>query len=389
LLDEDGGARVAACYEPGDALELAESLLDTIGHERQPLLREDVAELQGGNVAEWQKRSSIALPLIAQGKLLGMLYGDMRQLFGRFDESDLNLLSMLANQAASALENAELVTTLEDRVAERTAEAEAAREAAEASRADAETAREAAEEANETKSAFLATMSHELRTPLNAIIGFTRIVQRKAQGNLPERQLDNLGKVLGSAEHLLGLINNVLDIAKIEAGRMDVVETQFQPGVLIEQCANTATPLLKQGVELKLEFAPDLPVVVSDQDKVRQILFNLLSNAAKFTHAGAITVFTGTVTSEQSTVNSQQSTTNDQGSRLVIDVTDSGIGMNKEQLGRVFEQFQQADSTTTREYGGTGLGLPISRQLAQLLGGDLTATSVEGEGSTFRLELPL
>ena len=263
-----------------------------------------------------------------------------------FDADDLRFLDGLSRQAAIAIQNARLYNA-------------------------AELARAEAEQANAAKSTFLANMSHELRTPLNAIIGFTRIVQRKAQGVLPEKQVDNLGKVLSSAEHLLGLINTVLDIAKIEAGRMDVTYGRFQIGPLIEATVTTTQPLLKPGVRLKKHYDPDLPMLHSDQDKLKQILLNLLSNAAKFTHEGSVTV------------NARQD-----GEMLVIDVTDTGIGISEEALGRVFEEFQQADSSTTRQYGGTGLGLPISRHLAQVLGGDLTAVSEAGAGSTFTVTIP-
>ncbi|MGH8800797.1 MAG: hybrid sensor histidine kinase/response regulator, partial [Casimicrobiaceae bacterium] len=233
-------------------------------------------------------------------------------------------------------------------------------------------ARAAAEHANQAKSTFLANMSHELRTPLNAIIGFTRIVRRKAEGALPEKQTDNLDKVLTSAEHLLSLINTVLDIAKIEAGRMDVVASDFNPAQLADQCVTTATPLLKPGVSLAKAYAPDLALVHSDAEKIRQIVLNLLGNAAKFTHRGTITV---------------SAATGDD--RLTIAITDTGIGITDEALSRIFEEFQQADTSTTRQYGGTGLGLSISRSLARLLGGDITAASEVDRGSTFTLTVPL
>ena len=237
---------------------------------------------------------------------------------------------------------------------------------------EAQELRIAAEQANTAKSDFLANMSHELRTPLNAIIGFTRIVRKKAEGVLPEKQIENLDKVLTSSEHLLGLINTVLDIAKIEAGRMDVLPANFDITVLTETCLNLATPLLKPGVTLHKELGVNLGFVFSDQEKIQQIVLNMLSNAAKFTHHGRITL---NVSRDTSFVN--------------IAVTDSGIGISEEALGKVFEEFQQADSTTTRKYGGTGLGLAISRNLARLLGGNLTATSELGKGSTFTLTLPI
>jgi PAS domain S-box-containing protein len=229
-----------------------------------------------------------------------------------------------------------------------------------------------AEQANHAKSAFLANMSHELRTPLNAIIGFTRIVHRKGEGVLPEKQIENLDKVLASADNLLSLINTVLDIAKIEAGRMDVLPANFRIHPLIDLCANTAQPLLRPTVTLEKQVDEGLTYIYSDQDKIRQIILNLLSNAAKFTHEGKITL-----------------TADQVGKNLHIAVTDTGIGISTEALPHIFKEFEQADATTTRKYGGTGLGLTISRNLARLLGGDLTVESESGQGSTFTLVIPV
>jgi PAS domain S-box-containing protein len=233
-------------------------------------------------------------------------------------------------------------------------------------------ARQEAEQANQAKSTFLANMSHELRTPLNAIIGFTRIVRRKGEDLLPEKQVENLDKVLVSADHLLNLINTVLDISKIEAGRMEVKPAEFDLLPLIHQISDTIQPLVRGGVDLVVNVASDLPSLSTDQDKLKQILINLLSNAAKFTSHGEIDLIARW-----------------EDEWLRIRVQDTGIGISKEALDRVFEEFQQADSGTTRQYGGTGLGLSISRSLARLLGGDLTAASKEGEGSTFTLTIPL
>jgi PAS domain S-box-containing protein len=236
-----------------------------------------------------------------------------------------------------------------------------------------ERARREAIEANQAKSAFLANMSHELRTPLNAIIGFTRIVRRKGEAALPEKQLENLDKVLISAEHLLNLINTILDIAKIEAGRMEVQISSFPVKPLIDLVAATSQPLIRQGsVRLVIQVDPDLPLVHSDLEKIKQILLNLLSNAAKFTHAGQITLSAGM-----------------SDDWLVVKVRDTGIGISPQALPLIFEEFQQADTSTTREYGGTGLGLSISRRLARLLGGDLSVESEAGRGSTFTLSIPL
>ena len=236
-----------------------------------------------------------------------------------------------------------------------------------------EQARRAAEEANKAKSAFLANMSHELRTPLNAIIGFTRIVRRKGDGTLPVKQIENLDKVLVSAEHLLGLINTILDIAKIEAGRMELQLSDFDLPSLVDGCLATTQPLVRtDSVKLLKSLPLDLPQLHSDPEKIRQVLLNLLSNAAKFTHDGSIRVG-GTL----------------YGDLIALSVQDSGIGIAEENLHKIFEEFQQADNTTTREYGGTGLGLSISRGLARLLGGDLTVASTEGKGSTFTLTIPM
>jgi len=215
-------------------------------------------------------------------------------------------------------------------------------------------------------------MSHELRTPLNAIMGFTQIVRGKGEGILPEKQLGNLDKVTSSSQHLLGLINTVLDIAKIEAGRMEALPSKFNLNGLADQCANLATPLLKPNVALEKQADETIGIIFSDQDKIKQIVLNLLSNAAKFTHAGKIILKVEKLNAET----------------VSISVKDSGIGISEEAVGRVFEEFQQADNTTTRQYGGTGLGLTSSRNLARLLGGDLTATSELGKGSTFTLTIP-
>jgi signal transduction histidine kinase len=344
--------------EQGEVADLATPFIRRASKTLAPLLVDSAGEVPQGDVPELHLRSALILPMISQGKLWGVLYGDMRHLFGRLNENDRDILSLLANQVGAALENADWVETLEQQVADRTAEAEAAREEA--------------ERANKAKSAFMSNMSHELRTPLNAIMGFTRIVRRKTEDQIPQKQTENLDKVLGSGEHLLGLINTILDIAKIESGRMDVINSRFHIGQLIEATTTVSQPLLQPGVDLNLNIALGLPEISSDQDKIKQILLNLLSNAAKFTREGSITVRAH-----------QESDT------IFITVTDTGIGMNEEALSRVFEEFQQADATTRKKYGGTGLGMPISRHLAQLLGGDLTVTSTEGEGSTFTLTLPI
>jgi signal transduction histidine kinase len=300
-------------------------------------------------------KSFVMVPLMAGKEMVGGLTIQDFENENTFSDLSVSLLEAVASNMGTAIQNARLFEETERLFQE-------AREA-----------RGAAEQANKAKSTFLANMSHELRTPLNAIMGFTRIVRKKGDGLLPAKQIENLDKVLSSSEHLLGLINTVLDIAKIEAGRMDVIPAYFHLSILADQCAYLATPLLKPNVELNREVDETIGSLFSDQDKIKQIVLNLLSNAAKFTQAGSILLRVEKINEEN----------------VSISVTDSGIGISEEALGRVFEEFQQADSTTTRQYGGTGLGLAISRNLARLLGGDLTATSELGRGSTFAVSLPI
>jgi adenylate cyclase len=234
-------------------------------------------------------------------------------------------------------------------------------------------AKDQAELASRAKSEFLANMSHELRTPLNAIIGFTRLVMQRSQDILPKKQHDNLEKVLVSAQHLLSLISTILDLSKIEAGRMEVRPVEFSLAPLVELCLRTVEPMVTgDRIQLARDIEPDLPLLVTDQGKLKQILMNLLSNAVKFTEAGTITV-----------------SARRRGTDVVIAVSDTGIGIPKSALDLVFEEFRQVDSGSTRQYGGTGLGLSISRHLARLMGGNIELESTVGIGSTFTVSLPL
>ncbi len=233
-------------------------------------------------------------------------------------------------------------------------------------------ARRDAEAANTAKSQFLASMSHELRTPLNAIIGYSEMLQEDATDRGDTTPLPDLQKIHSAGKHLLALINDVLDLSKIEAGKMQLFVETFEVAPLVEQVATTVRPLVdKNANRLEVRCAPDAGTMHSDATRVRQVLLNLLSNASKFTDHGVITLQVDRA-----------------GPDLVFCVRDTGIGMTPEQLGRLFEAFSQAEASTAAKYGGTGLGLAISRRFCQLMGGELIVTSESGVGSTFTVHLP-
>jgi len=234
-------------------------------------------------------------------------------------------------------------------------------------------ARESAESASVAKSQFLANMSHELRTPLNAIIGYSEILLEEAEEEGRDTEAKDVERVLAAARQLLHLINEILDLSKIEAGRMEVAAVEFDVRAFVEGAADTVRPAVeKNGNALIVECADDLGVAFSDSFKLSQCLLNLLSNAGKFTHHGTVTL-----------------RARREGNDLVIDVADTGIGMSEEATARLFKPFMQADASTTRKYGGTGLGLAITRRMMQLLGGDVMLASALGRGSTFTLRAPL
>ncbi|MDB5096271.1 MAG: response regulator receiver sensor hybrid histidine kinase [Cyanobacteria bacterium RYN_339] len=241
-------------------------------------------------------------------------------------------------------------------------------------------ARDAAETANLAKSSFLANMSHELRTPLNAIIGYSELLQEETEALAFEAKpamLSDLRKIHGAGNHLLALINDILDLSKIEAGKMDLYREEVDVADLIAGVVETIRPLAaKQGNALRVEIPLGLPLLMTDTTKLRQSLFNLLANACKFTEQGHIDLAASLEPGEG-------------GPQLRCRVTDTGIGMSPEQTSRLFQEFTQADASTTRKYGGTGLGLAISHRFCQLMGGGISVESELGRGSTFTLWLPL
>jgi signal transduction histidine kinase len=294
------------------------------------------------------RRSQLAVPLLRGGEPIGVLnLGSAER--RSFSEREIALLESFADQAVIAIENARLFQELQE--------------------ANGQLA-----EASQHKSQFLANMSHELRTPLNAIIGYSEMLQEEAEDLDADTFLPDLQKINAAGKHLLGLINDILDLSKIEAGRMDLFIESFDVRHLVNDVESIVQPLVeKNGNTLVIEVGDDLGTMHADQTKVRQTLFNLLSNAAKFTDHGTISL---TVQREPD-------------DWLTFAVLDTGIGMTEEQLGRLFEAFSQAEASTRSKYGGTGLGLAISRHFCRLMGGDLTVESVHGQGSTFTVHLPI
>jgi len=237
-------------------------------------------------------------------------------------------------------------------------------------------AMEDAESANKVKSSFLANMSHELRTPLNAIIGYSELLAEDAQDRGDKAALGDLEKISAAGKHLLGLINEILDLSKIEAGKMEVYLERLDLSKAIGDVKTIVDPMIaRNGNKLVIECPPDIGTLNTDLTKLKQCLINLLGNAAKFTRQG--------------TVRLRLSRTSEGGRDLVrFDVTDSGIGMTPEQVGRLFQAFTQADSSTTRNFGGTGLGLTITRHFVTMLGGTIDVVSEPGKGTTFSIVLP-
>jgi signal transduction histidine kinase len=266
-----------------------------------------------------------------------------------FTDKQIALVETFADQAAIAIENVRLFEEIQDKSRQ-------------------------LETASQHKSQFLANMSHELRTPLNAIIGVSEMLREDAEAL--KQDVEPLDRVLGAGRHLLALINDILDLSKIEAGRMELNLETFALAPLINDVVKTMEPLAaKNGNQVVVHCDPAIGTMHADQMRLRQALLNLMSNANKFTEKGTVTI-----AAHQGQENGRDWVT--------LSVTDTGIGMTQEQMGKLFQEFSQASCKTASKYGGTGLGLVISQKFCQMMGGDITVTSEPGKGSVFTVRLP-
>ena len=294
--------------------------------------------------------SEMAIPMIVGNRLLGV-FDVQSDRIGYFTDDDLRTYATLASQTAIALQNAQLF-------AEQAMTVERLREL------------------DHLKSSFMANMSHELRTPLNSILGFTQVILEGIDGPLTEFMEADLQLIEKNGKHLLNLINEVLDMAKIESGRLSLTFEPVDLRELLEDVLETTTPQAKdKNILLRLnDNSTDDLVILADQIRMRQILLNIIGNAIKFTETGSVTIYIRR-----------------QGDWVRVQVKDTGIGIPADKLETIFEAFTQVDTSTTRKVGGTGLGLPISRRLIEMHGGRLWAesTGVPGEGSTFHLNIPV
>jgi signal transduction histidine kinase len=293
-------------------------------------------------------RTALGVPMFKEGVPIGLL-ALTRHEVRPFTKKQIELANTFGDQAAIAIENVRLFEEIQDKSHQLA-------------------------EASQHKSQFLANMSHELRTPLNAIIGVSEMLREDAEAL--KQDTEPLDRVLGAGRHLLALINDILDLSKIEAGRMELQLETFALAPLITDVVKTIEPLAtKNANQVAVKCDGAIGTLHADQMRLRQALLNLLSNANKFTERGSIAI------------NARQGHEGDR-ECITIEVTDTGIGMTPEQMGKLFQEFSQASSGTAAKYGGTGLGLAISKRFCQMMGGDITVQSAPGRGSTFTIRLP-
>jgi len=318
----------------GKAVHVADTLADTTMTSRAEVL---------------QVRTVLGVPLLREGAAIGVLIL-MRDVAQPFTGQQITLVETFADQAVIAIENVRLFDEIQDKNRQ-------------------------LQMASENKSQFVSSMSHELRTPLNAIIGLTEMMVKNAARFGTEKALEPLQRVHRAGTHLLGLINQVLDLSKIEAGKLELHLQTVELGPLVDEVVSTARQLAEQNNNrLVLDSQESMGAVTLDAMRLRQILLNLLSNACKFTKEGEVKVRTSRISNGRDWI--------------VMSVSDTGIGMTSEQQAKLFEEFSQADASTAQRFGGTGLGLAITRKLARMMGGDVTVASESGKGSVFTVRLP-
>jgi signal transduction histidine kinase/HAMP domain-containing protein len=297
-----------------------------------------------------QNRAELAVPLMLRGEVIGVL-GVKREQSPDWASEELAVVESVANQVALALENARLSKEQEKTIVQ-------------------------LKDIDRLKDEFLTSMSHELRTPLNSIIGFADILLQGIDGELNETALNDIQLIYNSGQHLLALINDILDLSKIGAGKMELVREKLPLEEIIKDVLSASSSLVQgKPVTIEVEMPEGLPLVYADKLRLSQIILNLVSNAAKFTEKGTITLKAGVK--------------RDEPGKMLIEIQDSGIGIPKAKLATIFERFSQADSSTSRKYGGTGLGLAICVELIKMHGGEIGVASEEGHGSNFYFTVPL
>ncbi|MCA9523526.1 MAG: response regulator [Myxococcales bacterium] len=345
----------------GRLVEANRMTCSTTGYTRDELLTMHISEIEmtvaPDSVKGIWNRMEIGTPVTAQGvhrRKDGTTF-PVEVRLGLFDSDGQTLMLALARDVTERKQAEETLRRLNEEL---------------------RAARDKEAEANRAKSVFLANMSHELRTPLNAIMGYSEMLAEELDGAVDAAVIDDLRKVHYAGRHLLHLINDILDLSKLEAGKMTLQAESFPVADLVEEVASSLEPVMtKNHNRFHLSIGADVQSMVGDMSKIRHILFNLLSNGGKFTQNGEVTL-------------SVQQFQSDERDWIRFEVQDSGIGMSPEQLSRIFKPFSQVDSSSTRKFGGTGLGLTISRRFAQMHGGEITVRSALGEGSSFTAVLP-
>ncbi|MBK8025405.1 MAG: GAF domain-containing protein [Chloroflexi bacterium] len=333
-------------------LDTSQNLIAITANSRRPLIMGDISAEPYYLPVDESARSAIVVPLGAGAQLVGVITMESERL-NAFNDDTLTLLLTLAGTLSAIVQNQQLLERVQ-------------------------TQNDALRELDRLKSDFLANMSHELRTPLNSIIGFSRVILKGIDGPLSEMQEQDLTTIYHSGMHLLNLINDILDQAKIAAGKMDLQSDYFEVRAVVDGVRSIGIGLVKdKPIDIVVDLAPELPKAFGDEFRTRQVLLNLVSNASKFTREGAIKISAYPVRDNES------------GRKMVrIDVTDSGIGIAEQDIPLLFEAFRQVDSSLTRTAGGTGLGLPIAKSLVEMQGGQMLVNSVVNVGSTFSVVMP-